>query len=257
MQQGDPPWLWTQDPEPGSGDARAPWLNRADAAKRLRARSRRSTSQSYNGTPCLLWTGFLDSDGYGNRVQVDGVVTSPHRMSYWVAFGPVPAGLQIDHRCHDPRTCDPDSSCPHRRCINPLHLEAVTPRVNTLRSGGLAAANAAAAHCSNGHPWDKVHASGRRRCSTCEQELARAKYRRRSDEDRARSNDRRRQLDAGDARRARKNRAASLAKRGLRPEECLNGHRYVEGSFRLGRSGKRICLICWQERARPGLGRRR
>jgi hypothetical protein len=249
MHQDDLVRLWAHDPDPGGGGPRhGPWLNRTEAARRLRARCRVSTTESYDGTACLLWTGFVDGDGYGNRLQVEGVVTSPHRMSYWAAFGAIPDGLQIDHRCHDPWSCSSEATCPHRRCINPLHLEAVTPQVNTLRSGGVAAANAAASKCSNGHPWDKVHATGRRRCSTCEQELAREQYRRRSAPDRDRVNDRRRLLDADSARRVRRNRAALLAKRGLRPEECLNGHRYIEGSFRVGPSGKRICLVCWRGR---------
>jgi hypothetical protein len=231
-----------------------PRLNRAEILRRLGARTRTSETERYDGTPCELWTGHIDRDGYGNRLQVEGVVTSPHRMAYWAAFGAIPAGMQIDHRCHDPRVCPSDSTCPHRRCVNPLHLEAVTPRENTLRSGGPAARNARTLICVNGHVWDKVHASGRRRCSICDREVAREQYRRRSEKERERTNARRRALDAGAARQRRKNRAALLAKRGLRPDECLNGHRYEDGSFTVGAAGRRVCLVCWRLRnaARKG-----
>jgi hypothetical protein len=42
-------------------------------------------------------------------------------LAYEYANGPIPEGLQIDHLCR--------VKC----CINPDHLEAVTPSVNVLR----------------------------------------------------------------------------------------------------------------------------
>lgn len=219
-------------------------LNLALAAERLRARSEPNPASWYRGSACILWTGHVDRQGYPNKVQVGGIVTSAHRLAYWVAFGPIPEQLQIDHRCHDPRTCRLLDDCLHRRCINPDHLEAVTARENTLRSGGRAAANAAKATCPRGHAWDRAHASGRRRCSRCEADLARDEYGARTATDRAHRTQRRRELDVDAARRQRKNRSAQLAKLGLKPDECLNGHPYREGTFRVGPSGKRVCLVC-------------
>jgi hypothetical protein len=43
------------------------------------------------------------------------------RFYYERAKGPIPAGLEVDHLCRNPR------------CVNPDHLEAVTPLVNKLR----------------------------------------------------------------------------------------------------------------------------
>jgi hypothetical protein len=57
--------------------------------------------------------------------------------AYILFRGDIPVGMDIDHLCHnaDP-DCVSDASCPHRRCVNPKHLEAVTHRVNTLRGNG-------------------------------------------------------------------------------------------------------------------------
>ena len=61
-------------------------------------------------------------DGYG-RVPSGkrGVSIPAHRLAYEYANGPIPEGLQIDHLCRI------------KRCINPDHLEAVTPSINVRR----------------------------------------------------------------------------------------------------------------------------
>lgn len=49
-------------------------------------------------------------------------------------FLPIPDDLQIDHLCHtDDPGCLGGNDCPHRRCVNPAHLEPVTPQGNSLR----------------------------------------------------------------------------------------------------------------------------
>lgn len=73
---------------------------------------------------CWLWTGNLMANGYGclfyataeNRVL-------PHRFSYELANGPIPAGLDIDHMCHV------------RHCVNPMHLQAVNRTLNNENRG--------------------------------------------------------------------------------------------------------------------------
>lgn len=72
------------------------------------------------GTPCWLWIGRLNRNGYG-RVNINGKEPVAHRASYECLAGPIPAGLILDHKC---RT---------RRCINPWHAEPVTHRENTIR----------------------------------------------------------------------------------------------------------------------------
>lgn len=68
------------------------------------------------GAPCWLWTGSLNSDGYG---RFNGKLA--HRRTYLEVVGPIPDGLVLDHLCRV------------RNCVNPDHLEPVTQRENMRR----------------------------------------------------------------------------------------------------------------------------
>lgn len=69
---------------------------------------------------CWLWTGTLNGAGYGTY-RVDGQTVGAHRHVYEVERGPIPEGLHLDHLCSV------------RRCVNPSHLEPVTPSENIRR----------------------------------------------------------------------------------------------------------------------------
>lgn len=58
---------------------------------------------------CIIFTGNLNPAGYG-RLWVKGRIYYPHRLSYMVNIGPIPAGMCVCHRCDSPP------------CINPAHL---------------------------------------------------------------------------------------------------------------------------------------
>ena len=70
---------------------------------------------------CWLWLGFKNREGYGMFYL--GNTTTAHRVSYMIKHGSIPEGLHIDHLCRI------------RDCVNPDHLEAVTPSVNVKRGG--------------------------------------------------------------------------------------------------------------------------
>lgn len=74
---------------------------------------------------CWVWRGKPTPDGYGNVTSLrvfTHIKTNPHRMSYMVMVGEIPAGLTIDHLCRN------------KLCGNPDHLEAVTLAENIRRT---------------------------------------------------------------------------------------------------------------------------
>ena len=127
-----------------------------------------------NPDACWLWPGALYGNGYGhvawqeNREQHHLLV---HRVMYEALVGPIPGGLDLDHRCHDPAVCIvPAASCPHRRCCNPSHLRPSTRRSNLARGGGPIAAHIAVTHCPYGHEYTPENTRvyrGRRHCRAC------------------------------------------------------------------------------------------
>ncbi len=56
---------------------------------------------------CWLWTGTTDKDGYGKR-SVNNKTIRAHRVSYEMAYGPIPKGLFVCHRCDTPGCVRPD-----------------------------------------------------------------------------------------------------------------------------------------------------
>jgi hypothetical protein len=85
-------------------------------------------------THCWSWTGALNEYGYG---RTGGTIdTYAHRLSYKIFIGAIGKDLHIDHLCRN------------RRCVNPLHLEAVTRSENLKRRVNHYANRT---HCKNGH----------------------------------------------------------------------------------------------------------
>lgn len=113
---------------------------------------------------CWIWLASCTKDGYGQFFPAPGKGMVAHKWAYLWLVGAYDDGLQLDHLCRVPQ------------CVNPDHLEPVTPRENMLRSSAGEASKRRAAdktHCKNGHeytPEGTKMRGGARICRQCERD---------------------------------------------------------------------------------------
>ena len=108
---------------------------------------------------CWIWIGQTVKGGYG-RFRIKRKWILAHRFSYEKHIGTIASGMQIDHTC-----CVTG-------CVNPFHLEAVTPQENSRRAVLRGRSpSAAMTECRRGHPFNsentRIDKNGRRRCKEC------------------------------------------------------------------------------------------
>jgi hypothetical protein len=91
-------------------------------------------------------------------------VRGAHVFAYVLLVGPIPEGLHLDHLCRV------------RRCVNPAHLEPVTPGENVRRGNSPSAIAARTGVCAKGHPLTDENVTVirlsplKRRCKVCHRE---------------------------------------------------------------------------------------
>lgn len=122
---------------------------------------------------CMLWTGGLNSYGYG-KLMLNKKNWMVHRLAYTWLVGVIPNGLVLDHLC---RT---------RNCVRVDHLEPVTPAENVRRGDvenyGAQQYQRAKTHCPNKHEYTEENTyrdpsrNGARRCRSCTRDRQRARY---------------------------------------------------------------------------------
>ncbi|SRR6266851_2438823 len=131
------------------------------------AQAQRFWSRVKKTDTCWLWFPLARGDGYAHFYLTSKLQRVAHRVAYMELVGPIPNGLQLDHLCRV------------RHCVNPEHLEAVTPKVNVLRST-VGRTQRARTHCPQGHPYlghNIKWRHGFRSCRICFN-LQRNRYRR-------------------------------------------------------------------------------
>jgi hypothetical protein len=111
---------------------------------------------------CWPWQGTVLANGYG-QFYFAGKRFLAHRVAYELWVGPIPDGFELDHvRAW---------GCVRTDCVNPSHLEPVTPAENLRRSNAWSAVNARKTHCIHGHEFTPENTylfpSGGRGCRTC------------------------------------------------------------------------------------------
>ena len=125
------------------------WWQAANTPDTLPLHVRRSIAPGPNG--CWLWMRSLSRDGYG-WTSLNNRTHQAHRLVYVLTHGEPPEGMLLDHLCRI------------RHCVNPGHLEPVTPAENLLRSPLTPAGQTCCQKCGGPLSW----IGRQRRCLPCQ-----------------------------------------------------------------------------------------
>ena len=202
---------------------------------------------------CWIWKGNINKEGYGKFWRKDKMKIA-HRFSYELHKGEIPDGLQLDHLCRV------------RNCVNPDHLEPVTPLENIRRSPFF---NGYKTHCKHGHEFipenTKIMFDGHRECKICREFLKQKHLEISKEHTRLNPHLPKTHCIRGHelitSNRRKNNRACikcSIEERQKisilvgptrSKNHCINGHEYTPENTRINKAGYRMCISCHKKTA--------
>ncbi len=112
---------------------------------------------------CWIWIGCFHWNGYG-QLTFDHEHYRSHRFVYEYLVDQIPKGIELHHVCEN------------RRCVNPFHLQPLTPKEHMMKGMGIGRINIEKTHCNHGHKFTKeniINYNGWRYCRKCKDRIDR------------------------------------------------------------------------------------
>jgi hypothetical protein len=206
---------------------------------------------------CIHYGKSVNSSGYGSfSVVVDGKqkTTGAHRAAYIFAYGSISDDQVVDHLCHDATICAGGPRDSHRKCVNPLHLQATT-RVGNVKRDRLSTLWHAYPMIGDGHvenvEGEYVYPDGHAQCNVCRKLWfhywkTTLKY----------ANSRRTTNEKTRVAREQKRRLRGARQKGVEQTHCTKGHEFTPENTTYGKVNattgirRKLCRQCRNEKWR-------